>query len=219
MKAMNKIKYAIFALAALVLGACAREEFNPNEDLNLARCLQPMNLNARVSAALGDVVTFSWDVTKDAEVYILTVQNSDGSTFLSEEVAPGSVPYQKKLEADKTFTFQVQAKAAGKGESKVAEYGKTFKTFAVKDNLFMKVTAREATSVSFAWSKEVADFQEVTKIEYYPSKYGETAGSGAGSHTLSAEEIAAASATVDGLTPATEYTFTLYYLLRLIFSC
>ena len=212
MKAMNKIKYAIFALAALVLGACAREEFNPNEDLNLARCLQPMNLNARVSAALGDVVTFSWDVTKDAEVYILTVQNSDGSTFLSEEVAPGSVPYQKKLEADKTFTFNVQAKAAGKGDSKVADFGKTFKTFAVKDNLFMKVTAREATSVSFAWSKEVADFQEVTKIEYYPSKYGETAGSGAGSHTLSAEEIAAASATVDGLTPATEYTFTLYYL-------
>ena len=152
---MNKIKYAIFALAALVLGACAREEFNPNEDLNLSRCLQPMNLNARVSAALGDVVTFSWDVTKDAEVYILTVLGSDGSTFLSEEVVPGSVPYLKKLEADKTFTFQVQAKAAGKGDSKVADYGKTFKTFAVKDNLFLKLAERTSSSLTVCWSTEV----------------------------------------------------------------
>ena len=102
MKVMNKIKYAILALAAVVLGACAREEFNPNEELNLTRCLQPMNLNARVSAALGDVVTFSWDVTKDAQVYLLSVQNADGSTYLTEEVAPGAVPFQKKLEADKT---------------------------------------------------------------------------------------------------------------------
>ena len=89
---MNKIKYAILALAAIVLGSCAREEFTPNEEMNLTRCLQPMNLNARVSSSLGDVVTFSWDVTKDAESYTLTVTESNGSVYLTEEVAPANVP-------------------------------------------------------------------------------------------------------------------------------
>ena len=204
----NIIKYAIVALAAIVLGACAREKFEPIEDLNLSRCLQPMNLNARVSASLGDVVTFSWDVTKDAEVYVLTVLNADGSTFLTEEVAPGSVPYQKKLDADKTYSFTVQAKAEHKGESKIAEYGKTFKTFAVKDNLYLKVSARTATGVSFTWSKEVADYEEVDRIDVYLPGSDEIVSS----HALTAEEIAAATATVDGLDAAKEYVFTLMYL-------
>ena len=208
MKAMNKIKYAILALAAVVLGACVQEEFKPNEELNLSRCLQPMNLNARVSAALGDVVTFSWDVTKDAEEYVLTVLNADGSTFLSETVSPSSVPFQKKLDADKTYTFTVQATASGKGESKLAEYGKTFKTFAVKDNLFLKVTARTAASVAFAWSKDVADYQEVDRIDVSLPGADEVLAS----HALTADEIAAAAATVDGLDPAREYVFTLMFL-------
>ena len=208
MKAMNKIKYAILALATLVLASCVREQFSPNEDLNLSRCLQPMNLNARVSAALGDVVTFSWDVTKDAEVYVLTVLNNDGSTFLSEELAPSAVPYQKKLDADKTYTFNVQAKAEGKGESKVAEYGKSFKTFAVKDNLYLKVTARTAGSVTLAWSQDVADYQEVTRIDVALPGADEALAS----HNLTSDEIAAANAVVDGLDPAKEYVFTLMFL-------
>ena len=208
MKAMNKIKYAIVALVAIVAASCEREPFNPNEELNLSRCLQPMNLNARVSAALGDVVTFSWDVTKDAEVYILTVLNIDGSTFLTEELAPSAIPCQKKLDADKTYTFNVQAKAEGKGESKVAEYGKTFKTFAVKDNLYLKVTDRTAGSVTLAWSKDVADFGDVTRIDVALPGAEEALAS----HDLTAEEIAGASAVVNGLEPAKEYVFTLMYL-------
>lgn len=205
---MNKIKYAIIALAAVVLGACAREEFVPQDELNLSRCLQPMNLNARVSAALGDVVTFSWDVTKDAEVYVLTVLNADGSTFLTEDVSPSAVPVQKKLVADQTFTFTVQARAEGKGESKLATYEKTFKTFAVKDNLFLKVTARTAESVSLSWSKDVADYREVSRIDlFYPGR-----DEVAVSHELSPEEIEAAAATVNGLPAGTEYVFALMYL-------
>ena len=141
MKLFRNILIPIALLGSLLLQGCVEKEFGEITDLNLSRCLQPMNLSARVSASLGDVVTFSWDVTKDAEVYLLTVLKSDGSTFLSEEVAPGAVPFQKKLDADESYTFTVQARADGKGDSKLAEYGKTFKTFAVKDNLFLKVTA------------------------------------------------------------------------------
>jgi len=198
MKAMNKIKYAILALAAVILASCAaKEQFNPNEELNLSRCLQPMNLNARVSAALGDVVTFSWNVTKDAEVYVLTVLNADGSTFLREDVAPSSVPVQKKLDADKTYSFTVQAKAEGKGESKLAEYGKTFKTFAVKDNLYMKVYHRGAYSISLTWSTEVPDYMEVDRIEVSLPGSDEVVLT----HALSETEIASALSVVEGLEP------------------
>lgn len=205
---MKKIKYAILALAAIVMGACAREEFQPNETLNLSRCLQPMNLNARVSAAFGDLVTFSWDVTKDAQMYVLTVLDSEGNPYMVEEISPSSVPCARTLEADKTYTFTVQAKAENKGDSKVAEYGKNFKTFAVKANLYMKVSERTTSSVSFTWSKDVADFRQVDRIDVYLPGSDEIIAS----HALTEGEIAAAAATVDGLDAAKEYVFALMYL-------
>jgi len=210
LQVMNKIKYAILALAALVAAsACSTKEFDEITEMNLSRCLAPMNLNARVSASLGDVVTFTWDVGKDAEAYILKVYTDAAGTqeYLSETVLPGQVPFQKKLEADKTYWCSVQATATGKKDSKICFLDKSFKTFAVKENLYMKVSDRTATSVSFAWSKEVEDYAQVDRIEY--ALPGEDA---AGTHTLTAEEIEAAAATVDGLTASTEYVFTLYYL-------
>ena len=209
MKAMKKIRYAILALAALLTASCVTKEFDEITELNLSRCLAPMNLDARVSASLGDVVTFSWDVSKDAEAYTLMVFTDAACTqlYLSETVLPSQVPYQKKLEADKTYWLAVQATAQGKADSKVTASEKSFKTFAVKDNLYLKVTARTATSVSLAWSKEVADFTDVDRIEY-----GAPGEDPAGTLNLSAAQTDAAAATVEGLTPSTEYVFTLYYL-------
>ena len=62
-------------------------------------------------------------------------------------------------------------------------------------------------SVSLAWSTEVADFEEVDRIEY-----GLPGADAAGTHTLSASEISAGTATIDGLDASTQYVFTLYYL-------
>ena len=96
MKAMNKIKYAILALAALVTVSCVTKEFDEITELNLSRCLAPMGLNARVSASLGDVVTFTWDVGKDAEAYVLRVYTDAAGTqeYLHETVLPNQVPFQ-----------------------------------------------------------------------------------------------------------------------------
>ena len=44
MNAMNKIKYALIALATLAVAACSTKEFDEKTDLNLSRCL---NLNRR----------------------------------------------------------------------------------------------------------------------------------------------------------------------------
>ena len=211
MKALKSIKYAILALAsAVLLAGCFGEEFDPVEELNLTRCLQPMNLNAKVSSALGDVVTFSWDVTKDADCYTLTVYTDKDlkNKYFSDTVLPGSVPYQKKLAADQTYWFTVQAHSGTRDDSKIAVYEKSIKTYAVKDNLFMKVSARAASSVTFTWSKEVSDFQDVDRIEYALPGADDIAGT----KTLTEAEKAAASAVVSGLEAGTEYVFTLYYL-------
>ena len=207
---MRKIKYALLALLTLAsLAACKQDVFEEITEIDLARCLAPMNLNARVSSTLGDVVTFTWDVGKDAESYILRIYTDAAGTqeYLSEPVLPSQVPFTKKLEADKTYWCSVQATASGKQDSKVCFLEKSFKTFAVKDNLFLKVSARNANSVSLNWSKDVADYAEVDRIEY-----GFPGADPLGSHTLSADEIAAAAAVIDGLSASTEYVFTLYYL-------
>ena len=210
MKLKNIFKYAVCILLAGPLAfSCTEREIEIVDALNLARCLEPMNLEAKVSSTLGDVVTFSWDVAKDADYYELTVYTDEALTKkdFSEKVEPGNVPLVKKLVADKTYWFTVQAFNEKKEASHIAKSEKSFKTFAVKDNLFLKVTARDAGSVSLAWSKDVEDYTEVTRIDYWV-----TGMDGVSSHDLGAEEIAAAAATVDGLKPSTEYTFALYYL-------
>ena len=207
---MRKIKYAVLALLTLVsLSACKQDVFEEITELDLSRCLAPMGLTARVSASLGDVDTFSWDVGKDAESYVLRVYTDAAGTqeYFSETVLPSQVPFTKKLEADKTYWCSVQAMASGKQDSKVCFLEKSFKTFAVKDNLFLKVTDRGPAAVTLAWSKDVADYAEVDRIEY-----ALPGGNTLGTHRLGADEIAAAAASVDGLNPSTEYVFTLYYL-------
>ena len=199
----------MLSLGLLLLPGCSSKEFDEVTDVNLTRCLEPMNLGAKVSSTLGDVVTFSWDVTKDAESYLLTICNDADMTdvYLTESVSPSDVPLQKKLEADRTYYFSVQACSERKQDSKVALYGKAVKTFAVKDNLFLKLTDRSATSVSLSWSKEVADYTDVDRIVYRLPGNEETEKT----YTLTADDITAAAAVVSGLEPATEYEFILFF--------
>ena len=165
MKMIKSLKYVLVAaVVALGLSACDTP-FDEIKTLDLNRCLEPMNLNARVNSALGDVVTFSWDVSKDADSYILTVYTDAQMTqkYLSESVSPSSVPYVKKLDADQTYYFTVQATADRKQPSKVAAFEKSIKTFAVKDNLYLKVADRTAGAITVKWSTDVEDYKEVTQ--------------------------------------------------------
>ena len=139
MKQINILKYAVAAFLSVAAVACApKEQFDELTELDLARCLEPMNLDARVNASMGDVVTFSWDVAKDAEQYVLDIftDAEHTQTYQSIQLQPSQVPYTLKLEADATYYFTVVAQKEGKMDSKVADYGKSIKTFAVKDNLF-----------------------------------------------------------------------------------
>jgi hypothetical protein len=92
-------------------------------------------------------------------------------------------------------------------ESKVSVYDGSFKTYAVKDNLFLEITGRTSGSVSLKWSAEASDYKEVTHITARP-----VAGGDAVKLDLSDAQATAAAATVSGLQPSTEYQLVLYYL-------
>ena len=210
---MKKIKLLKYALAAFVvalgLSACDKP-FDEITSLDLNRCLEPMNLNARVNSALGDVVTFSWDVSKDAESYIFTVYTDANmtQTYLTETVSPSNVPYIKKLDADRTYYFTVQATSGRKQSSKVAAYDHAIKTYAVKDNLYLTVQERYVDGALLVWSTDVEDYLDVTHVTVSlpgsddPVKTIE----------LTAGDKETASLLVDGLSATTEYVFTLWYL-------
>ena len=89
MKLFQYICIPMLSLGLLLLPGCSSKEFDEVTDVNLTRCLEPMNLGAKVSSTLGDVVTFSWDVTKDAESYLLTICNDADMTdvYLTESVS------------------------------------------------------------------------------------------------------------------------------------
>jgi len=213
----NILKVSLAALASLaVLAGCAKKEFKEVTELSLKRCLEPQNLSARVDAATGDKVTFSWDVNKDVDGYLLTVYTDEEMTEFEDSwnLAADEIPVTIRLTADQKYWFTVQAfRVDSEGApiestvSNVAVFDGNIKTYAVKDNLYLEVTGRTETSVSLAWSNEVEDYEEVTELNAVPVKGGKTV-----KKELSADEKTAAAATVTGLEPSTEYQITLFYM-------
>ena len=209
MKYKNIIKTAFLVLAgAVALASCQNKEFDEVTSLSLKRCLEPLNLNARVNAAKGDEVTFSWDVNKDADHFNLVVYTDEAMTqkYLDETIEAARVPYVKRVDADATYYFKVQALAEGRESSNWAVYDGSFKTYAVKDNLYMKVTGKTEGSISLSWSKEVSDYLEVDRIEARPVAGGDPV-----VYTLSDSDKTNAGATVPGLKASTEYDVVLFF--------
>ena len=205
---MNKIKYFVIALIAVIAAGCVQDKvFEEITSVPLKRCLEPMNLSARVDANTGVTTTFRWDATSDAEEYLLEVlAANDNSVVLAKTVGSKELPVVLDLEADGEYTFRVTAKAAKLQDSKVAAYDDTFKTYAIKDNLFMVVTGRGTDAVSLEWSAEAADYLDVTHIDAVPTSGGQTV-----TKNLSDAEAAAAAATVSGLQSSTEYDIVLFF--------
>jgi hypothetical protein len=217
MKYKNILKVSLAALLGLTaLSGCVNKEWNEITEINLARCLVPGNLTARVDASMGDVITFGWDVNKDAGGYELAVYTDEAMTQLenSWSLEPGEVPFTTRLTADRKYWFTVQAYRTDENgnkvpgtESKLSVYDGSIKTYAVKDNLYLEVKGRTTNTVSLAWSNEVSDFDEVTELTAVPVKGGTTV-----KKEISSAEAGAAAATVDGLDPSTEYQITLFYM-------
>ena len=210
MRLANILKVAAAGLASLALvTGCVENEFEVINDLDLSRCLEPMNLSAKVDVATGDNVTFSWDVNKDAETYNLVVYSDEAMTkeALNVTIPSSDVPYTVRMTADEKYYFKVQAQSSKRSASNWATYDGSCKTYAVKDNLFLEVTDRTPSSISLSWSKDASDYTEVTHISAVPVKGGKSL-----EVNIPASSATAAALVVEGLTPSTEYQLTLYYL-------
>ena len=210
MKFNNILKAAAAILATFALSvSCTEKEFEEITDLNLSRCLEPQNLEAKVDVLTGDYVTFSWDVNKDADAYNLVVYTDEAMTAeaLNTTIDASDVPYTVRLTADEKYWFKVQAISGSRAASNWAVFDGSCKTYAVKDNLFLEVTGRTANSISLSWSSAPADYTEVTHISATPVKGGDAV-----THELTADEKEAAAATVEGLNASTEYQVVLFYM-------
>ena len=193
----------VAAMFALISFTGCQNSFDEIKNLDLDRCLQPLNLAAKITN--GQTVTFSWDVTKDADLFCLEVFDNKamtGNAVHSMTYRPDEVPVSLYLDVDKEFWFRVKALTEKGKESKWAEYEKSIKTYAVKSNLYMSVSGRAAESVTLKWTAD----PEVDRIEYCI-----TGGSEYAVYKLTADDIAKGEATVPGLAPSTEYDMILYF--------
>ena len=202
MKSYRIIPALLAAALTFGMAASCSDNFEEVTDISLTRCLQPLNLSAKVSQ--GQNVTFGWDVSKDAESYLLEIYSDEAMTepVFTEEIDPANVPVTKCLDVDMEYWFRVQSRNSRKDDSKWAVYAKSIKTFAVKSNLYMELAGRDANSISLAWTPD----PEVDRIEYCVNGAEETQ-----TYELSAEDIAAGKASITGLTPSTEYDLVLYF--------
>ena len=206
MRLKNIFKWAVAAIAALSLGAC-NDEFNEIRTLQFERCLQPLNLRGDIDINTGVDATLRWDLSKGTEQYRLVVFSTvDTTTVLDLVLNPEEVPFETALEADGKYSFKVCGIAENKDTSRWAWYDGTLRTYAIKDNLFLEVTGRTANSISLAWSKEAADYQDVSHIELTPSNGGEAV-----TYNLTDADKTSATATVSGLSASTEYSVVLYF--------
>lgn len=202
------------ALGLISLSGCSKDAFKEVEELSLRQCLQPTELNAKVLSSKGNDVTFSWNVGKDADEYILVIYTDAQLTteYATFNVQPSEMNKTITLEADASYYFKVQATSKVKEPSKWAIYSddngnpKEIKTFAVKDPLFLKVTERTTHSITVSWSKEVTDYKDVDHIDYESVD-----GTYTKSLSLTPDDINNASAVLTELPASTQLVVTLYY--------
>ena len=208
---MNKIKFFIVALAGLFVAACVgNNAFEEITSVPLKKCLEPTNLSANVDENTGVTTTFKWNVTGEAENYILKVTTVEGVEVLYDTLAPAQIPYVVDLEADGKYSFTVQGIASGREDSEIAQYDGTIKTYAIKDNLFLTLVGKTSDSVTLSWSKDADDYKDVSHLEATPVSNSELK---AVTLDLEDNEAArtAATATITGLQPSTQYCIVLFF--------
>lgn len=212
MKKIKNILTAAILTAGGFLAGCTSVADELTE-LSLTRCLEPLNLEYTISN--GDSVIFNWDLVSGSDQFALQIAENDG-TFETEDgkltsavikdliVTADKVPYGIKLTADQKYFFRVQAQTSAndKEPSKWAVSADTISTYAVRSSLFPEVTGRTSSSITISWNED----PEVTHILCTPREGTPVR------HDLTDEDIKAHTATVDGLTPSTNYTVILYYM-------
>ena len=217
---MNKIYKSLILLLGIGTALVACRTLDPLvEEIDYDRVLTPLKFEAEVVPSTGTDVVFSWQKMVNAEGYELEIyEQTDGSKEVTPEsngtkvgetyiLAADENPYTVYgLEVDKSYYARIRGINSTVATSNWAYLEKTFSTSAVRTSLNPVVKERTSSSVTLAWDK-ASDKEDLTSVQVET-----VVGDGEGKKvTLSADQISAASATIDGLDPAREYRFTLLF--------
>ena len=203
-KILKKISYALgMGCALFALASCS----DPDDELTSVefdRLFAPTNLEFRVNQV---DVTASWGCISDADTvsYQAELYNDGGAlTFQGDPVATytssGRSVLMEDLEGATTYSFRVKAV----GQTKESNWATG--TFTTATEQIMTAVATEdigGTYVTLRWpAGEVA-----ATIELVPTT--DTSASTV-NYTVTADDIANGFAYIEGLTPETDYTATMY---------
>lgn len=206
------MKKHIFPICTLATALCLSgagltscSEPDDVQDMVLARVLSPTNVSARVSENVNIIVT--WDEMTDATSYEIEAYADSpdydqrepdymASTTLTSDTLTGLI-------GETDYYIRLRALDAN-DQSRTSKWTEIMRSTNPEQNMNkIKSGDIQSTAVTVTWTPGI----EVDAVICEPTTTGSTAA--AVTHTLTAEEIAAGSATVEGLEPETNYRATL----------
>ncbi len=208
---LRKLMFGLALVASAAMSGCSDdpEAINGSTDEGpaLGQALMPLNFKASVLST-GNEVHLSWDTRKGVAYYEVAIYSDEALTTQVKtvsDIARADVPVTVELDPECDYWATVQAFNENKGDkpSRLAVAG-PFTTYAIMSPLNPEVTARTSSSVTLKWTQDD-----------YVSHLLATPVTGEGlepvKKELSAAEVAAAEATVEGLNPSTFYNVSLFY--------
>lgn len=202
----RKLMSGLLLFSVAGLGGCSDDPDGINNELVLDRALTPLNFTASVLST-GNQVRLTWDV-RTTDTYEVVIYSDEGLTTVVEtksDLTPADVPVTFDLVAENEYYATVQAFSQNErtAPSHVAVAGPIV-TYAIMDPLNPVVTERTSNSVTLKWDQD----QYVTHLLATPVA---SADQEPVRYDLSAEQVEAATATIGGLQPSTEYFVAVYY--------
>lgn len=202
----RKLMSGLLLFSVAGLGGCSDDPDGINNELVLDRALTPLNFTASVLST-GNQVRLTWDV-RTTDTYEVVIYSDEGLTTVVEtrsDITPAEVPVTLDLVAENEYYATVQAFSQNErtAPSHVAVAGPIV-TYAIMDPLNPVVTERTSESVTLKWDQD----QYVTHLLATPVA---SADQEPVRYDLSAEQVEAATATIGGLQPSTEYFVAVFY--------
>lgn len=202
----RKLMSGLLLFSVAGLGGCSDDPDGINNELVLDRALTPLNFTASVLST-GNQVRLTWDV-RTTDTYEVVIYSDEGLTTVVEtksDLTPADVPVTFDLVAENEYYATVQAFSQNErtAPSHVAVAGPIV-TYAIMDPLNPVVTERTSNSVTLKWDQD----QYVTHLLATPVA---SADQEPVRLDLSDEQVEAATATIGGLQPSTEYFVAVFY--------
>ena len=207
MKKIYKITKYVLGLALLILAGACSSPMDEITSMNMARNLSPTDVSLLLIDRTN--VQLTWTVNDAADSYTIEVYADDNLEFdeshlenVIEEIKGYEVPYLiENLQGETQYSFRI--KAVTDDDSSRDSKWSTAKTTTGTEQIMEKPSADEilAKSVTLRWKIG----QKATQIVLTPTDESLEAIT----YTVTADDIEAGEATIEGLTPETEYTAVL----------